>query len=762
MLFPTQLIGQQINLDSLDRLIIKMPNDTLKVNKLQEIADELAANEDLENKYSLKYAYANKELITSLLDKTSSLRLNLKLKEKLAINYLAIGENYDNWTNLTTDSSRHYLILAETIFKEIKNIPLLGKTYEKQCRLEMKFNPELGLSYCKKAEEIFNITKNELGLAKLYEKYARMTMLKIDNELNINFLKSALQKYEYLKDTTSLLRVYEGIGNQYSERKEASNALKYYDKALLIYKSINDSDGIYYIIFAKATLALNTNDSNKALELFNESFDYTSRHYSCDANFLELQLIYKIYYSQKSIMQVFNTLQRQLKCCAALNDSAGLSMIYATKSDLALIYNEQFIKLDEHLTNFSTTEYCKHYLLKSITMFPKDYGNVKTSIGLKQVGMSSNFFSFQIFDKNHELSDSISSLTFLKYIHKNLSIVYEKLNYIDSAYIELKIANSINEAIQETKAIENKNRIRFQYAESSQATENKLQNDLIHSEKQKKEILLYASIVLFILLLYLIYSLNSGNKTNRKLNKAIITIQETQEKLIQQEQLSFEEKLAKQKAEQEMNLLRAQMNPHFIFNALNSIHNCILQKDTQTAASSLTKFSRLIRRILESTRQAVVSLENEISNLELYIQLEQMRFSNKFNYKISIDPEIDINQLNIPPLLLQPFVENSIWHGLMPSKNIGEILIDIRKQGENLHIKITDNGIGRKRASEIKNKEHNVHTSHGISITKDRLNVFNNQSMNSESFTIIDLYNDEGVPTGTQVEFDLAIQKDAA
>ena len=139
-----------------------------------------------------------------------------------------------------------------------------------------------------------------------------------------------------------------------------------------------------------------------------------------------------------------------------------------------------------------------------------------------------------------------------------------------------------------------------------------------------------------------------------------------------------------------------------------------------------------------------------------------MRFSNKFNYKISIDPEIDINQLNIPPLLLQPFVENSIWHGLMPSKNTGEILIDIKKKGDHLHIIISDNGIGRKRASEIKNKEHKEHTSHGISISKDRLNVFNNQSLNSETFTIIDLYNDEGVPTGTQVEFDLVIQRDAA
>ncbi|MBK9399786.1 MAG: histidine kinase [Bacteroidetes bacterium] len=293
------------------------------------------------------------------------------------------------------------------------------------------------------------------------------------------------------------------------------------------------------------------------------------------------------------------------------------------------------------------------------------------------------------------------------------------------------------------------------------AKELELQKKVIANEAKIKKYLIVGTIVFSILTLALSISLYRGYKTNRKLNQAITTIQETQEKLIRQEQLSYEEKLATQRAEQEMKLLRAQMNPHFIFNALNSIHNCILQKDTMTASSSLTKFSRLVRRILESSRQAIVSLESELSTLELYIQLEQMRFNTKFDYKISIEPGIDMNEFSVPPLILQPFVENSIWHGLMPSSKKGIIEIEVKKRGDLLHFSIIDNGIGRQKSADLKAKSEHQHTSHGLAITKERLSMYNKVS-NTDTFTIIDLYDTTGLPAGTKVEFDLTIQNYAA
>ncbi|MBK9399788.1 MAG: histidine kinase [Bacteroidetes bacterium] len=139
-------------------------------------------------------------------------------------------------------------------------------------------------------------------------------------------------------------------------------------------------------------------------------------------------------------------------------------------------------------------------------------------------------------------------------------------------------------------------------------------------------------------------------------------------------------KIAMQQAEQEMKVLRAQMNPHFIFNALNSIHNCILQRDTLTAANSLTKFSRLVRKILDNSLQSTISLESELATLELYIQIEQLRFNTKFEYTITVDPAIDPASTMVPPLILQPFVENSIWHGLMPSEKKGSIMVEVSRR----------------------------------------------------------------------------------
>ena len=180
-----------------------------------------------------------------------------------------------------------------------------------------------------------------------------------------------------------------------------------------------------------------------------------------------------------------------------------------------------------------------------------------------------------------------------------------------------------------------------------------------------------------------------------------------------------------------------------------------------TASSSITKFSRLVRRILESSRQAIVSLESELSTLELYIQLEQMRFNTKFDYKISIEPGIDMNEFSVPPLILQPFVENSIWHGLMPSSKKGIIEIEVKKRGDLLHFSIIDNGIGRQKSADLKAKSEHQHTSHGLAITKERLSMYNKVS-NTDTFTIIDLYDTTGLPAGTKVEFDLTIQNYAA
>ncbi len=209
-------------------------------------------------------------------------------------------------------------------------------------------------------------------------------------------------------------------------------------------------------------------------------------------------------------------------------------------------------------------------------------------------------------------------------------------------------------------------------------------------------------------------------------------------------------------AKLEMNALKAQMNPHFIFNCLNSINRYILINDTENASDYLTKFSRLIRSVLEISKSELISLDTELHTLNLYIAMESMRFIDSFEYKLDVDPSINLHDCLIPPLLLQPFVENAIWHGLMQKQSgIKSLNISISQiHPDEILITILDNGVGRMKAAELKSKELNNHKSFGMQITQDRLNLFTLVGNKSNTITIDDLY-EKNQPIGTKISITL-------
>ncbi|MBL7922693.1 MAG: histidine kinase [Bacteroidia bacterium] len=208
-----------------------------------------------------------------------------------------------------------------------------------------------------------------------------------------------------------------------------------------------------------------------------------------------------------------------------------------------------------------------------------------------------------------------------------------------------------------------------------------------------------------------------------------------------------------QLSEMKIEALRAQMNPHFIFNALNSINRYIIRSDKETASDYLVKFSKLMRLVLENSRSTSVTLQNETEALRLYIEMEQLRFDHKFDYSISIDPLIDRENTSIPPLVLQPYVENAIWHGLLNKGSKGRVDISIRLLGEDrLFCIIEDNGVGRERASELRSQTLGSQRSFGTEITRERIKLLNGDDRH---FKIIDLYDDQKNPSGTRVEITL-------
>ena len=153
-----------------------------------------------------------------------------------------------------------------------------------------------------------------------------------------------------------------------------------------------------------------------------------------------------------------------------------------------------------------------------------------------------------------------------------------------------------------------------------------------------------------------------------------------------------------------MSALRAQMNPHFIFNSLNSIDNYILRNKTQEASDYLNRFSKLIRLILQNSQSSYISLQDELEALRLYIEMESLRFNHKFDYRVSIQSGLYPESIEIPPMLIQPYVENAIWHGLMQKKEKGHLEIVITREGDLLKCIIEDDGIGREASRKLRSK----------------------------------------------------------
>ena len=201
--------------------------------------------------------------------------------------------------------------------------------------------------------------------------------------------------------------------------------------------------------------------------------------------------------------------------------------------------------------------------------------------------------------------------------------------------------------------------------------------------------------------------------------------------------------------ELEMKALRSQMSPHFIFNCLSAIDNLIQTNQTDKATLYLSRFARMIRSVLDSSQHNLVPFQKDLDTLKLYLELEQFRCNNKFNFDITVDEKLLNGEYLVPPLIIQPFVENAIHHGLLnkPDNN-RELLVSVDLTDEHITYCVTDNGVGRERATKLKEMNRPDHQSYGIAITRERVHLHNkNGRVNDILITDLKL---DGMPSGTK------------
>jgi len=253
------------------------------------------------------------------------------------------------------------------------------------------------------------------------------------------------------------------------------------------------------------------------------------------------------------------------------------------------------------------------------------------------------------------------------------------------------------------------------------------------------------------------------DQSNRKLQQENINVLEAKLST-EQEARENERKLAdlnQQLTNQQLTALRAQMNPHFIFNALNSIQKYVVTGNIDEANSYLSKFSKLQRMILSYSDENFISLDKELEVLKLYLELEQLRLTNEFHFDIILDEEIEPEEISIPPMLLQPFAENAIWHGLIPKQGEKKLTIEFKiKDDDTLICVVDDNGIGRAAAQIIKEEKQAsspVNKSRGMSLVYNRMAILERKYGKGFTVKVTDKVNESGVSLGTRVELRIPI-----
>lgn len=325
--------------------------------------------------------------------------------------------------------------------------------------------------------------------------------------------------------------------------------------------------------------------------------------------------------------------------------------------------------------------------------------------------------------------------------------LYEREGQVDSAYFYYRRYITLKDSVLNDQL---KGKFASYGAEQQVrllSEEKQLQEVCLRQEMMEKNLLIMGILALFIFgAIYVwIVRLNRRNEAHRRKQA------EDQLEIQRLEGERAKAALQERTKELEIQALRSQMNPHFIFNCLNAINRFVLGHETEAASDYLTKFSRLMRMIMNHSRHPLIPLADELEVLRLYLDMESLRFRNAFDYSIHLEEDMEPEEILIPPLLLQPFVENAIWHGLMHKEGRGELFLRLEQKKDLLIVTIRDNGIGRKKAGLLKSKSVEKYKSMGLQITAQRLALLKDKEQPGHLFEIEDLYDQEGNAAGTQV-----------
>ena len=534
--------------------------------------------------------------------------------------------------------------------------------------------------------------------------------------------------------------------------------MDYVDEALSISKKIKWQPGIARSLQAKGVAySYVVNNQVAALTFYHQALDANKNPFNKALEFGTIANIATIFYNQKQYDEALKYFQKALSILNTLENKNGeeqlllnIGNVYYDKNsgDTAKSYFARSLAMAEQKKNLLITlgslnalstfyVQSKNYPLAEVYIEKSLLLNKTNNLLLKVVSLMNMAFekyytnqldSAEIYGKESlAAAEAVNSMQFRRQAWDVLSMIYEKKGAYKNAFEAARNFNVLNDSLLSDEGKQEITRRQMQYEFDEKEILAKADNDkkqvLATAEINKQKIIRNASIGIGTMLVLVAIA-------------GIILYKRRKDTIEKKKEAEFNTQVAYT----ELKALRAQMNPHFIYNSLNSINDYIDKNETQMATSYTTKFAKLMRMILENSEQKEVPLADDLKALELYMQLESLRMQHKFTYEIKVDENIDRENTLIPPLILQPFVENSIWHGISKKQGVGKILIHIHKEGNMINCIVEDNGIGMQESAEAKTDKHlQPKKSFGMKITKSRIDIINQMKKSNAAITMSNL-----------------------
>lgn len=596
-------------------------------------------------------------------------------------------------------------------------------------------------NYCRNAVLLLDKTGEKKQLADSWFSLACALSSQCKFSSSLDAFDRAGRLFLQTGDEMGLARMYNYMGDDERNRGQYRKSLEYAVKWLDIANKYNDKSyidvwGSLYIVVGDYETALDYYSQGAEIAMKTQKIDFLLIYFIRMKG--EIFLLQEKYDSARHYFELAIQYPQQ----PPLNLQWGKFYLAQKKYDSALFYLDKALTHSKTINDLSVAQPALLNLIKA----HKETGNIQMAMHYarellhtseqteaRQHTRDGHFMLYQLFAKSGSMDSAFYHL-------EKYTILKDTLD---------KDLSAQKLAFYKIRTEKGKDQARIDLLNE----EKKLQQQQLKQTAQQRKFLIIG--IAGILLLGIILLRNIMLKRKNESTRRQIVEKELQLQKLESEKIKAE--LHQQATELEMQALRAQMNPHFIFNSLNSINRFILENNKQQASEYLTKFSKLVRLILQNSQAALIPLENELESLQLYLELEAVRFDHHFDFMIKVEDDLDISELKVPPLIIQPYTENAIWHGLMHKEDKGHLTVEISQQDDVLLCRITDDGIGRKKAVELKSKSTFAHKSMGMRITADRIAIMQQKKQRTNYITINDLTLPDGSAGGTEVTLQLPV-----